>query len=880
MIFFQPPDRKLHFFSLSIVFLSLFCFAQPHTGDTTQMRAAPMKDLNKRDVADSVAAKKTAAAADTIGSSAKSPSDTAPAPKKSGDLTDTVFYGTEGGYIDYDVDKKTMHLVHNAMVRYQNLTLYADTIVYRIDDALFEASGKPQLVEGGDTTIGEAMIYNIKTRRGRVRYASTHMNDAYFNGRQIIKSPANELYIDQGDYTTCAYVEEPHYFFYGKNIKLIPDDKIICRPVVLAIGGAPVGVLPFIWFPIQKNRKSGLLTPIWGGHPESGGYIDNLGYYWAFNDYSDLSLSARVQDFQEFVFNGASNYCKKYQLNGNISGHYTYNGNFQQRNQQWSLNYSHNQILIPDGSLTLAGSGNLVSDQSFYRNFSENDTELLNQSIRANMSLSKRFESINASGNITWDRQQNLSTNDIVDNLPSLSFSLPSRSLFPTVNNENAGATGKSDEPAWYNKLTYSYSAQALQKIHRGPTDSLSDNQKEIAQGLNLSAPLTLLKWFTVNPNFSANLYTFDKYQDTVPIRIDTVQDTTFDTLQQKPTDTSRIVQTMSVFDYSTNDTVYTYKHVTAINPRIVPRYLTHDRWTNNYGWNAGVGLSTTLYGVYPIPVFNFVGIRHILRPSIDYRYTPKHDLDKKYNAILGNDGPHDKSKTVSLSLQNEFQGKTSLPAKTPGEKPIEKKFQILSASLSTGYNFEAKGQKWQNLGVNASTGYSVFRLSYTSDFWLYNLQNQLSPPLLHSYSVTVSPNALSARGTLWEGDKIVANGLYPKDDPLYHNAGPQQWQFTLGPSYSYSRSRPTLSDPFVETKNYSLNASASLNFSRKWSMSWSSYYNFVTSQLVGNNLHFHCDLECWDMVFDYQPTGSFNAGYYFKVNIKKIPEIFWEKRD
>ena len=121
---------------------------------------------------------------------------------------------------------------------------------------------------------------------------------------------------------------------------------------------------------------------------------------------------------------------------------------------------------------------------------------------------------------------------------------------------------------------------------------------------------------------------------------------------------------------------------------------------------------------------------------------------------------------------------------------------------------------------------------------------------------------------------------MYPKDDLLYRGAGPQQWQFSLGPSYSFSQSRTTLADPFVTTKNYSLNASASLNFSRRWSVSWSSYYNFMTNQMVGNNLHFHCDLECWDMVFDYQPSGSYNAGYYFKVNIKKIPEIFWEKRD
>jgi lipopolysaccharide assembly outer membrane protein LptD (OstA) len=878
MKFFQSvlTTTPLTAFCAAIVFLPGFALALKN--DTPGVLPAPLKELKKTSMVDSVGKQSPATLRDTIGIAEKSPSDTSIDKKKSNALTDTVYYGTDGGYIDYDVEKKEMRLIHNAMVRYQNLTLYADTIVYRIDDALFEANGKPQLIEGGDTTIGESMIYNIKTRRGRVRYASSHMNDAYFNGKQIVKSPQNELYIDQGDYTTCAYPDHPHYFFYGKNIKLVPDDKIICRPVVFSIGDAPVAALPFIWFPIQKNRKSGLLTPIWGGHPETGGYLDNLGYYWAFSDYVDLSLSAKIQEFQEFVLNGASNYCKKYELNGNISGHYTYNGDFAQRNQQWSLNYAHNQILVPDGSLTLAGSGNLVSNQNFYRNFSDNNEDLLNQSINANLSLAKRFEKINASGNLTWTRQQNLSTNDIVDNLPSLSFSLPSRSLFPVAGGDISGGSGKSDEPAWYNKITYSYNAQAMQRIHSG--DTTTTKQKEVAQSLNLSAPLTLLKWFTVNPNFSANVYAFDKYSDANAYDSVMVKDSTFDTLRQKPADTSRIVQTLTVFNPSNGDTVYTYKHVTAIDSHNVPQYRPHNKWTWDAGWNAGVDLSTTLYGIYPIPLFNFVGIRHILRPSIGYRYTPKHDLDKRYNGIIGGESAHDKSKTVGLSIQNDFQGKTSVPPKTAGEKPVETKFQILSASLSTGYNFEAKAQKWQNLGVTASTGYSVFRLSYTSDFWLYNQNNQLSPPLLHSYNVNVSPNALSAHGTLWEGDKIVANGLFPKDDPLYKGAGPQNWQFTLGPSYSFSQARATPADPFVTTKNYSLNASASLNFTRKWSVSWSSYYNFVTNQMVGNNFHFRCDLECWDMVFDWEPSGSYNAGYYFKVNIKKVPEIFWEKRD
>ena len=255
-----------------------------------------------------------------------------------------------------------------------------------------------------------------------MRYASTHLDDGYFTGQRIIKSEKNELYVDQGDYTTCAHVDSPDFFFYGKNIKLIPNDKIISRPVVLNIGDAPVVVLPYFIFPIERNRRSGFLTPAWGGHPTSGGYIDNIGYYFAPNDYLDFTVRGRVSEFNDFVFEGSSKYALKYRLNGGLSTRYALNLG---ERSQWAIDYFHDQSLTPDGLTKLYGKGSLTSDKTFYAENSEIDNELLNQNLTANLSLSHTFKNINASGNITWQRTHNLHTNLINEDLPSFSFRLP-----------------------------------------------------------------------------------------------------------------------------------------------------------------------------------------------------------------------------------------------------------------------------------------------------------------------------------------------------------------------------------------------------------------------------------------------------------------------
>jgi lipopolysaccharide assembly outer membrane protein LptD (OstA) len=817
----------------------------------------------------------------------KAPGDTSKS--KGPAVYDTVYYGADGGYIDYDVENKQLKLINNAVVKYQDITLNADSITYYMEDGLLIAKGKPQLVEKHDTTVGESMIYNIKTKRGRVKYASAHMDDAYFNGNKIVKAENNDLYIEEGNYTTCAFVDTPDYFFYGKTIKVIPNSEVISRPVVFALGDAPVAWLPYFAFPLERNRKSGLLTPIWGGHPESGGYLDNLGYYFVPNDYIDATAWMRIQEFNNFVFNGATRYAMKYWLSGSLTGQYANAGTFLSRSQQWSLDYTHNQNITPDGNTTLSGRGSMVGTNSFYTTYSEDSTQILNQNLNANMSLSQRIPSINGSANITWNRNMNLSTGEVSEDLPSASFSLPSRPLIPFTPKENATDKDKEEE-AWYNKIDYSYSANGLLRNYFAAGDTGQNYQrKALLQSFSLSSPQNFFKYITVTPSFNAQASTFDMWMDTSAgtAKNDTqyIPDTIYDTLTRAQwyakSPQPHVSDTVYTFNSQTQKIDTTLKAVDSVATIKRPQYKQHNDWSTDYSWNAGVSVGTNLYGVFPIHIFNFAGLRHTFTPSLSYTYTPKHDLDKQYTPLVSYAPAKDKpSQSVGININNEFQGKLLDKPAAPGDKPAEKKIQLLTAAVSTAYDFEAPTRKFSDLSVSANTGYEVVRVGYSSTFWMYDQNDRLSLPLLHQYSVSISPsNSLSLHGSLWEGDKIAADSLQPKFDLHYLRAGPQQWQAGISPQYTFSQSRNSPTDPFITTKQYSLSTSASINFTRNWSMSWSSTYNFVTNQFVDHDVHFHYEQECWDMRFDWRPSG-YNPGYYFLINIKKIPELKWEQRN
>ncbi len=803
---------------------------------------------------------------------------------------DTVRYESET--IEYDMERKMLHLVENAVVRYQDVTLYADTIVYMIDENLFIASGSPQLVEGGDTTVGEYMTYNINTRRGHLQYASTHMDEAYFNSRRVVKAKDNTFHAHHGDYTTCAYPELPHYYFYAKDIKFIPNDKIYARPAVFNIGGVPVGALPYIILPVDRSRSSGVLTPRFGGNPGSNFYLDNLGYYWAINEYVDLTVSGKVEEFREYVAKASSRYALRYWLDGGISTRYSRTERYDRDSQEWALDYSHNQILTPDGTFTLSGRGNLVSSNDFYSDFSEDTTELLSRQLSANLSLSKRFPGINASSQLNWNRDHNLQTNIITEEFPRFSFNLFDRPLIPLKQSSPMGlATEEELKPKWYNKVSYSYNARGIRKHYVAPEAILPEERdyyrSGIDQGFRAGFNQSVFEHFNVRAGFDFNSFLMDAFKDTIPDDTLIEVDTTFDTLSVEfLADTTIILDTIVLTDeLNYTDTMFIV--VKEFDPDTSIRFRSTEEWSGDYTWSASAGLDTRLYGIFPVRFLNYTGFRHTLVPSVSYRYSPRNETER--NRIYENIGirttrESPMTQSVAFSVGNTFDGKRLVGVAQGEEEQEEKSFTMLTSNMGITYGFNPQDSmwRWSDLGISASIPNNFFNVSMQSSFWVYDESDQLSLPILNRYSINLSPRFnVGATGALWGGDKMVFAGVAPvSQDPVeYGNAGMQQLQFSLRPSYSFTMSRTTPGEDFTTTKRYNLSASANMNFTRQWYVSWGSYYDFLENEFVGHNLSFRADLECWDMRFNWSPSGI-NPGFYFLIQIKKIPEVKWELND
>src|SRR5438445_4512285 len=87
----------------------------------------------------------------------------------------------------------------------------------------------------------------------------------------------------------------PDYHFGTHKVKWLSKNVMVARPAVLYVRDVPILWLPFIFQDIRPGRRSGVLIPQFGISDiirPSRSYqrqVSNIGYYWATNDYMDVT---------------------------------------------------------------------------------------------------------------------------------------------------------------------------------------------------------------------------------------------------------------------------------------------------------------------------------------------------------------------------------------------------------------------------------------------------------------------------------------------------------------------------------------------------------------------------------------------------------------
>jgi hypothetical protein len=655
----------------------------------------------------------------------------------------------------------------------------------------------------------------------------------------------------------------------------------------------PLG-LPFALFPLTSKAESGFIIPTFGDNNTQGYFLQNGGYYFALSDYYDLALLGDYYTNGSYGVRVESRYAKKYKFNGNVL--FRYENILQSergfpdysQTKVYNFQWTHTQDAKANPNSRFSANVNLGSSQYFRQtqNIVNVGSTLVN-TMQSSVNYSKTFN-VEPQVNISLSAQhrQNTNTGDIDMSLPTLQASMDR--IFPFAPKDGA-------KKGFIKNINLQYNLRGENRFQTNDSiffkpEMFRDAETGFRHSIPLSTNFKVFRYFSVTASTS--------YDETW----------VFNTIERR-------------FNENTNE----------VDVREVRGFDSF----RTYNFSSSIG--TTIYGT-----FNFgedkklQAIRHVIRPSVSYNYTPSFDQyydTYQYNAagayreytrfengLFGTPGQTYAS-SVGISVNNTFEAKVRNDEDENSEEP--KKIMLLNnLNFSTSYNIAADSLKWAPLRISAGT--NLFKQKMNINFGTtlnpyaidnagrvidtYNIDNGGSLFRLTSANVTIGYTVSSSdnksgnnrdkdsqtarnggreddlfgtgtdlsdnRTSMFNDDAEPSDTEDDKSEGGFYNAK-LPWDLRFAYSLTYSNSNRQR-----EITGNSLMVSGNIDITPRWKMGFSSGYDFVNQGVTFTQLRFERDLLSWRMDFNWVPFGD-NTFWGFFIGVKSsiLSDIKWEKR-
>ena len=824
------------------------------------------------------------------------------------------------------------HLYGSSEVTYNDINLTAEQINMSLDSSIVHAVGKK------DTTTGKwkgapvfkdnsgeyetkQISYNFKTAKGFITDVVTQQGDGYITGGKTKKMPDNDIFLENGRYTTCDYHECPHFYFQLTKARVRPQKNVVTGPAYLVVADVPLPIaVPFGYFPFTKSYSSGIIMPTYGVEQERGLYLRDGGYYFAINDYMDLRLTGEIYTKGSWGLAAEQRYAWRYHFRGNWSFSYlkTITGDKGLSDYSEMTNvkavWSHQQDAKFNPNLTLSASVNFTTSGYERNNLTSYYSSDMTQSTKSStVNLSYKIPNkpltISASTSIT----QRTKDSTLVVSLPDLTISM-SR-IYPLKRKIQVGSQ------RWYEKISLNYNGRLSNSVTCKQDKFFEQNlARDWSNGMQhtaqLSATFTALNYINITPqvNFVDRMYArrTEKHYDPM------------------------IENANGTYGGVLSDTTYGFY--------------------NAYNFSTSVSMNTKLYGMYT-PVWKnskLVAVRHLFTPTISFSYTPDFSdpmwgswgeytvpdttqasgyRTERYSYFQGykfGGTSQGRSGSITFGIANNIEAKIRSDKDSTGYKKIS---LIDNLTTSISYNLVADSMRWsttlpvsatfkfsKNTTMNLSASFDNYdyapngrhidyfrighgklpRLMNTGYSWSYQLNNQKLAKLFgygdDSDDEDKSNERPDDEGEWGEdgADQDLADADQDrnrrnkkkenKGSSAYDSDGYLFWQIPWTMNFSYTMryaygSFDSEACKYRMKLTHSASVSGSIQPTKNWNFSYNLTYDFNESKVTYMNINCTRDLHCWSLTANLNPIGTY-ASFNVCVAVKSsmLSDFKYEK--
>lgn len=170
------------------------------------------------------------------------------------------------------------------------LSLFADYLEFNTETGDVLAEGNVTLMMPAEVTRADRLFINLQSGEGRLELASGLIRpNLIFEADDIQRKQSGEYGLRKASFTICTQ-PVPRWSFYVASASLTADGELKLKSALLKVKKLPVFYLPYLRFPLLKERASGFLVPRIGFSAEKGFFLSQS-YYLAIAPNMDATLA-------------------------------------------------------------------------------------------------------------------------------------------------------------------------------------------------------------------------------------------------------------------------------------------------------------------------------------------------------------------------------------------------------------------------------------------------------------------------------------------------------------------------------------------------------------------------------------------------------------
>ena len=774
-----------------------------------------------------------------------------------------------------DIIANRMFLYGDAFVKYKDMEIKAGFIEFDLNnneaiastktDVLGREIGKPTFLQGEQNISYEKLRFNFKTQKGLVYNARSKQGNLFVHGAitKFISQESDSLLFNDEIYNKSALVtscdhEHPHYGIRTTKLKIVPDKLAIMGPANLEIAGIPTPLfLPFAFLPIMGGggQTNGLIFPQnYEFDRELGFGFREVGYYYRMNEYLEFRLTGDIYTRGSWGLRLGTNYAKRYKYRGNVqlgfSKRITETEGFLDPNinRSISLRVTHNQDSKAHPFRNLGGSINITTMNYDRQNFSDVASQI-NNVLSSSLNFTHKMPSTPFNFSAGFQHSQNTRTGDISFTLPDIQLRM--NQIQPFKRKVQSGGE------KWFERINLRYTGKFKSFVSTKDSlifdnQTLEDWQLGFSHDVQTSTSFSLLKYFNVNPSVTYDELWYFKENE-------------------------RIADTTSALGYEE-----------VLNPSF-----------NTFrDLDASVNMTTNIFGTVQFKKGWLRGLRHVIKPSIGFTYSPNTDrylenyIDPNdpdadvdlYNpfprGIFGTPSLNQKQMALTYGFTNIIEGKYYSKRDS-----TEKKFKVFNnISVNGSRNFALDSLQWSRVRVSGTARFfgGITNVNVRATFDPYKEENNIRineavsadrwwmPIRFEDFTTRITSrftfkqigelfrkkdeNKEEKRGGL---NRQQSNRSQPGDEKIFSMVE----SFSINHSIDFRYNQSDGENDFNITNHTIRISGSSIPITRKWSISGINMSYDLSRKTWGYpSLQVSRQLHCWNMKFNWAPVyGSYS---------------------